>query len=133
MVQFESVALLTVVSALWGLSTPWLRQGSVGIEHVKCNSAIKQWLAELWFLATNWRYVIPFLVNQSGSVLYAATLGVADLSMAVPLTNALTFIFITISGRFLGEEVGSSATYVGMAFVMAGVMCCVMDRVWTQM
>ncbi|XP_076340302.1 transmembrane protein 234 isoform X9 [Tachypleus tridentatus] len=76
MIQFGSVALLIVVSALWGLSTPWLRQGSAGIEHVNYDSAIKQWLAELWFLATNWRYVIPFLVNQSGSVLYAATLGV---------------------------------------------------------
>ncbi|XP_076340293.1 transmembrane protein 234 isoform X4 [Tachypleus tridentatus] len=107
MIQFGSVALLIVVSALWGLSTPWLRQGSAGIEHVNYDSAIKQWLAELWFLATNWRYVIPFLVNQSGSVLYAATLGVTDLSVAVPLTNALTFIFITVYGRFLGEEIGS--------------------------
>lgn len=31
-----------------------------------------------------------------------------DLSLAVPLTNSLTFIFVSISGRLLGETEGKS-------------------------
>lgn len=33
---------------------------------------------------------------------------VIDLSLAVPLTNSLTFIFVSISGRLLGEKEGKS-------------------------
>lgn len=50
------------------------------------------------------QYIIPFLVNQCGSVLYFLTLQNTDLSLAVPVSNSLTFVFTAIAGRILGEE-----------------------------
>ncbi|KAK3710164.1 hypothetical protein QZH41_010554, partial [Actinostola sp. cb2023] len=49
-------------------------------------------------------YMIPFLLNQSGSVLFYLTLASADLSLAVPITNSLTFLFTILTGKLLGEE-----------------------------
>lgn len=48
--------------------------------------------------------MIPFLVNQCGSLLYVATLQTADLSLAVPVTNSLTFVVTAMAGWVLGEE-----------------------------
>ncbi|KXJ27609.1 Transmembrane protein 234 [Exaiptasia diaphana] len=72
----------------------------------------------------NGEYMVPFLLNQSGSVLFYLTLASADLSLAVPITNALTFIITILSGTLLGEE----SVSLGMALVMAGVSLCVVDK-----
>ncbi|CAL1276363.1 unnamed protein product [Larinioides sclopetarius] len=122
-----SVIWLVVVAALWGFSTPLIRHGSAGIENISYSNPISQWFAELQFLATKWKYIFPFLINQSGSALYALALGSADLSLAVPLTNSLTFIFVSISGRLLGEREGKSVSYIGMTLVAAGVTLCVLE------
>ncbi|KPP57823.1 hypothetical protein Z043_124413, partial [Scleropages formosus] len=49
-------------------------------------------------------YLVPFLLNQSGSLIYYLTLASADLSLAVPLTNSLTFLFTLLGGALLGED-----------------------------
>lgn len=50
-----SIIWLIVVAAIWGLSTPLLRHGSAGIEKVSERNAFNQWIAELYFLITNWK------------------------------------------------------------------------------
>lgn len=50
-------------------------------------------------------------LNQSGSVLYFFTLQNVDLSLAVPVTNSLTFVFTALVGWILGEKLPSKRTY----------------------
>ncbi|CAH1774456.1 unnamed protein product, partial [Owenia fusiformis] len=107
---------LTVVAMLWGCTNPLLKRGGEGIENIKKKSAVSQFLAELVFMVCNVKYIVPFLINQSGSLLYYITLGSADLSLAVPITNSLTFLFTMLSGKLLGEEIGSKETYLGGHF-----------------
>lgn len=126
------VLWLVAVAALWGLSTPLLRRGGKGVEDIKRDGHLRQWLAEVKFLAMQPQYALPFLINQSGSAIYALALGSADLSLAVPLTNSLNFIFVTLAGRLLGETPTNARTYIGMAFVTTGVTLCVADRAWNQ-
>ncbi|KAG8178957.1 hypothetical protein JTE90_013113 [Oedothorax gibbosus] len=128
MLGFGSVIWLIIVAALWGFTTPLLRHGSKGIENVSRDNPLSQWLAELYFLGTNTKYMIPFLINQSGSALYVLALGSADLSLAVPLTNSLTFIFVSLSGHLLGEKGGKSVSYTGMTLVAAGITLCVLSK-----
>ncbi len=45
-----------------------------------------------------------FLVNQSGSLLYTISLSYNPITIAVPVTNALNFIFVLITGHILGES-----------------------------
>lgn len=56
------------------------------------------------------KFAVPFIVNQAGSVLYLLTLGEAQISLVVPITNSLTFIFTGISGKLLGEKFGNRGT-----------------------
>ncbi|XP_070556000.1 transmembrane protein 234 homolog [Ptychodera flava] len=122
---------LTVVAFLWGATNPLIKQGSAGIDKIQKSNAVLQFVAEITFLATNWKYIVPFLINQSGSLVYYLTLASADLSLAVPITNSLTFIFTTLTGKILGEKIGNKETYIGMVFVVAGVSLCVMDKAFT--
>ncbi|PRD24711.1 UNVERIFIED_CONTAM: hypothetical protein NCL1_42965 [Trichonephila clavipes] len=56
----RSIAWLIVVAAVWGFSTPLIRHGSAGIENITCSNPLSQWLAELRFLATNWKVIFMF-------------------------------------------------------------------------
>ncbi|RKP33359.1 hypothetical protein BJ085DRAFT_24971, partial [Dimargaris cristalligena] len=64
-------------------------------------------------------------LNLSGSMVYYYTLGKSDLSLAVPITNSLTFVFTALAGYLLGEDIGSKKTWLGMSLVVAGVALCV--------
>ncbi|XP_031574228.1 transmembrane protein 234-like [Actinia tenebrosa] len=119
---------LIIVAIMWGSTNPLIKKGSTGIEQVRRSNALMQFVAEIKFLVFNWKYMVPFLLNQSGSVIFYLTLASADLSLAVPITNSLTFLFTILTGRLLGEESASKETYAGMALVMAGVTLCVLDR-----
>lgn len=124
----EQVLSFLAVAVVWGGTNPLLKRGSVGLEEIKCTSLVLQFVMELKYLSSRWRYVIPFLVNQSGSILYYFTIGQADLSLAVPITNSMTFLVTTLVGRLLGEKVTSYWTYAGIATVLCGVAFCVLAK-----
>ncbi|KJE91734.1 hypothetical protein CAOG_02829 [Capsaspora owczarzaki ATCC 30864] len=91
--------------------------------------SLSRWLAEQFTNAVlRWRFIIPFAINQAGSLIYFVTLGSADISMAVPITNSLTLLFTSIAGRLLGEPVRMKETIVGGAFITIGVALCVTSR-----
>uniref|UniRef100_H3HB45 BCNT-C domain-containing protein n=1 Tax=Phytophthora ramorum TaxID=164328 RepID=H3HB45_PHYRM len=70
-------------------------------------------------------FVLPFALNQSGSVVYVYLLGSADISNAVPICNSLTFVFTAITSRLLGEKPQRPAsTYTGMVLILLGVAIC---------
>ncbi|KAK7086363.1 hypothetical protein SK128_015879 [Halocaridina rubra] len=128
MVGIELVLCLIAVSILWGVTNPLLKRASVGIEDIQMANPFMQTLFEVKFLATRFSYVCPFLLNQLGSVLFVYSLGAADLSLAVPLSNSLTFLVTTIAGYCLGEETANKLTWVGASLVCAGVALCVLDK-----
>ncbi len=117
-----------LVALVWGGTNPLLKKGSRGIEEIRGGSRLTQLLAEVQFLALNWRYAVPFLLNQGGSVLYYLTLAEADISLAVPITNSLTFLVTTLAGRWLGEAALPTRSYCGVALVMCGVSLCVIGK-----
>ncbi|XP_046474410.1 transmembrane protein 234 homolog isoform X1 [Neodiprion pinetum] len=119
--SIESVVYLGLAALLWGATNPFIKKGSEGLQYVKASSPCRQLAKEVVFLVTTLKYIIPFVINQCGSVLYFLALQSADLSLAVPVSNSLTFVFTAISGWFLGEEksdrktvsAGGHATIVG--------------------
>ncbi|NXC21956.1 TM234 protein, partial [Corythaeola cristata] len=69
--------------------------------------------------------VVPFLLNQGGSLLFYLTLASTDLSLAVPLCNSLALIVTLVTGRILGEDVGGKRAVTGMLLTILGVTLCV--------
>ncbi|XP_015586646.1 transmembrane protein 234 homolog isoform X2 [Cephus cinctus] len=127
-VTMDSVVYLVLTAILWGATNPFLKKGSQGLENVKSSSRCGQFAKEVIFLVTNLKYIIPFLINQCGSILYFLTLQSTDISLAVPVTNSLTFVFTGIAGRLLGEEKVHRNTYIGMIFILTGTTLCCLDK-----
>uniref|UniRef100_A0A8C1IZC3 Transmembrane protein 234 n=1 Tax=Cyprinus carpio TaxID=7962 RepID=A0A8C1IZC3_CYPCA len=82
-------------------------------------------------------YLVPFLLNQSGSFVFYFTLAstvenavcFVDLSLAAPMVNSLTFLFMLLMGKLLGEEFEGKRAVLGMLLIMSGVTVCVLSSV----
>uniref|UniRef100_A0A0B6Z4S3 EamA domain-containing protein n=1 Tax=Arion vulgaris TaxID=1028688 RepID=A0A0B6Z4S3_9EUPU len=120
---------LVTVALFWGATNPLLKYYSVGVENIKRDGKIAQFVAECSFLFLNWKYLLSFFTNQMGSVIYYITLSSADVTLAVPITNSLTFIFTALSSRFLGEKNLTWDAIVGMILIISGVSLCVLSKV----
>ncbi|XP_022607006.1 transmembrane protein 234 isoform X1 [Seriola dumerili] len=123
---------LLLVSLLWGCTNPFLKRGTDGLEKVTETNRVSQLLAEIKFLFLNIKYLIPFLLNQSGSLIYYYTLSTSELSLVVPVANSLTFLCTLLTGKLLGEEFGGKQAVVGMFLTMAGITLCVISSIDNQ-
>lgn len=54
---------------------------------------------------------------------------VTDLSLAVPITNSITFVFTLLTGKLLGERVGGKDAWFGMGLIIAGIYICVSSKI----
>ena len=110
------------VAFLWGCTNPFIKRGSEGLQEVsKVNGKFSGVFLQLKWLALNYKFLIPFLVNQAGTVLYFVTVGQSDISLAVPIINSLTLAVTAVVGILLGEQVQSVKTYCGMLCIIVGV------------
>ncbi|XP_042295740.1 transmembrane protein 234 [Sceloporus undulatus] len=119
------LSALLLVSLLWGGTNPFLKRGTEGLERVKEERCTLQLVAEMKFLCLNYKYVVPFVLNQCGSLVYYLTLASADLTLAVPLCNSLALIFTLATGKLLGEDIGGARAALGMLLTILGIALCI--------
>ncbi|XP_070507827.1 transmembrane protein 234 homolog [Chironomus tepperi] len=114
--------LYVITAILWGITNVLLKKNSKGIKDIKIeNSRVKQILAELKYLATNWKYFTTFGVNQLGSILYFYALNQkSSLSVAVILTNSLTMLITSITSIILEKHKISLRILLGGILVTLG-------------
>lgn len=84
-----AAATALLVGLIWGSTNPFIRRGTLAVEAAartpqegKDKGALHRWVTP--------GLVIPWLANQLGSVLFVVLLGQADISMAVPVANAIS-------------------------------------------
>lgn len=130
--MFYEVFSLICVSALWGLTNPIIKRNSKSITNIKADSYIVQFLLEVKYLITNVQYIVPMAINQLGSILYFITLQYVDLTLSVPISNSLTFIFTAVSGFFLKEKLPSKRLIMGMVLILIGTSLCCYDKQFKQ-
>jgi len=94
----------------------------------KHTNPVIKFIMEMYFLLTNWKFIVPFALNQIGSVLYVRLLGTSDISMALPICNSLTFLFTAATSSFLGEKALTKRTVAGMALILLGIGICVYSK-----
>ncbi|XP_051027516.1 transmembrane protein 234 isoform X2 [Acomys russatus] len=122
------VLALVLVAALWGGTQPLLKRASSGLQQVHEQTWARQLLQEMRTLFLNTEYLMPFLLNQSGSLLYYLTLASTDLTLAVPICNSLAIVFTLIVGKVLGEDIGGKPV-AGMVLTVAGITLCITSSV----
>ncbi|XP_044755915.1 transmembrane protein 234 homolog [Coccinella septempunctata] len=121
--MFEIGALVTV-ALLWGCTNPILKRNSTKIVEIKSTSKIQKFYLEVKYLFTNLDYMIPFIVNQLGSVIYFIALQNIDISLALPVSNSLTFVFTAIMGWILGEDLPKRNVSLGILLIFIGTALC---------
>ena len=131
--------LLVLVGAFWGCTNPFLRKGAIevtqGNDDAKEDDDAEKRVSMLRVLGNsaakflNIRVWLPYALNQSGSILFYVALSRSDLTLAVPVCNALSLVFSVVTSFALGESVDKPARAVlGSALVMIGVGICVSSR-----
>ncbi|CEG37506.1 Uncharacterised protein family UPF0546 [Plasmopara halstedii] len=108
------------VGALWGCTNPLIKRGSNdNVMYTRKDNSIEEFVKQFVGLVKNWQFLVPFALNQSGSVVYVYLLGSVDISNAVPISNSLTFVFTAITSRLLGEKPQRPrSTYTGMVLIL---------------
>lgn len=126
--SFSQYTSLIAVGFLWGATNPLIKCGTSGIRNIQANNLVTKFLMEIKYLVTEWRYVLPFLLNQCGSVLYVYTLQGAELSMAVPIANSCAFIFTAIMSMLLGDKIPNKDTFLGILLITSGILTCIYSK-----
>ncbi|XP_015365235.1 PREDICTED: transmembrane protein 234 [Diuraphis noxia] len=96
----DSIFQLFIVGILWGCTNPLLKAATTKVKRNKTYNLISEVTDHL----TNWQYLIPFLINQCGSLLFYVTLKYSDISLAVPIANGVSLVSTSIVGTLIGEE-----------------------------
>ncbi|KAK8256293.1 hypothetical protein IWZ00DRAFT_499208 [Phyllosticta capitalensis] len=133
---FRWILGFLLVGAAWGLTTPFMRRAAVNYTppsrpylsdpSVPCLKR-KFWgvIFAVVDLLRRPAYAVPLLLNVTGSVWFFLLIGKAELSLTVPITNSLAFLF-TVLGEWWAEgKVISRDTWIGMALVLGGIGLCV--------
>lgn len=152
MVLFTEVVWLTIVGMLWGCTNPLLKQGSTGVsgngndkdegKTVKEEkgeeggeggrktegSIVMRALKDILFLLSRWRYVVPFLVNQLGSVVFFWRLSGSDMSLVSPVANGLAFFFTAVTEMLFFNGKVTARAMLGSALVVVGVSLCTLSK-----
>jgi len=128
-----------LVGMAWGLTTPFIRRAAVNFHppaRPSVESPQNSWLKRkvlgavyiVLDLLRSPSYAVPLLINLTGSVWFFLLIGKAELSLTVPITNSLAFLF-TVLGEWWAEgKVISKDTWIGMGFVLGGIALCVQSK-----
>ena len=133
-----NVTTWILVGALWGCTNPFLRKGLTKPETKQCQQDAPPTQkrinigSKILHALSMFRYIrvwLPYLLNQSGSILYYKVLADSNLTLAVPICNSLTLLFSVMTSFALGERVDKPVRAIlGAALVMSGVGFCVSDN-----
>lgn len=127
---------LVLVGAFWGCTNPLLQRGAATLEEAtpekKDSNDTASFLDSLRNAFGKFRHVgvwLPYALNQAGSLIFYVLLGSTDLSLAVPICNALALVFSCLTSFYLGERVDKPFRAIaGSSLVMLGVAICMMSK-----
>jgi len=137
--RIRDLASMVLVGALWGCTNPILRRGSVEAEQLQqqrqqersttANTGPTSFIKSSLLAFLNVQVWLPYLLNQSGSIVFYVLLANSDLSLAVPICNALALVFSFATSALLGESIDKPLrSFVGAALILVGVTICVSSQ-----
>ena len=130
---YDAISMI-LVGALWGCTNPLLRHGAIETETsskpeaadgFSWNYRLRGFFRQLMHV----RVWLPYVVNQSGSLLYYVTLANCQIGLAVPICNALALVFSVVTSLMIGESMPRPLwTVLGASLVVAGVTICLVQE-----
>lgn len=63
-------------------------------------------------------------------MLFFTILQTSELTLAVPVTNAGSFVITAIVSLIIGEQSPTRKSYLGLALIIAGTTVCMLDKAY---
>lgn len=117
-------AFCIVVGLMWGCTNPLVKRGSEQVQQKQDKLSNPHALSSLLLHLTTPSFIIPQLVNLSGSVLFATQLGGAVLSVVVPLTNGIALAANAVMDVLMGSKYQLQYLLPGLILVTLGFILC---------
>ncbi|EES11767.1 hypothetical protein BDA96_06G011500 [Sorghum bicolor] len=123
----SDAASMVAVGLVWGATNALMRRGALvwdrraRASYPSGGNVFRRWAA----LLLTWQYSAPFAANLCASAAFFALLGAAPISVAVPVTNAVTFAATAAAAAALGERVRPAPAVLGTALIVLGVWVCI--------
>ncbi|KIX94964.1 uncharacterized protein Z520_09274 [Fonsecaea multimorphosa CBS 102226] len=122
---FNYILSFLLVGICWGFTTPFIRKAAVNYaapSHPSITDPNRSWIsrqiAKAFFtvvgLLKTPTYALPLLLNLTGSVWFFLLVGQAELSLTVPITNSLAFLFTVLGEWYAEGKLISRDTWLGM-------------------
>ncbi|OJJ48722.1 hypothetical protein ASPZODRAFT_62718 [Penicilliopsis zonata CBS 506.65] len=73
-------------------------------------------------------YLIPLVINLTGSIWFFILVGKHELSLTVPLSNSSAFLFTVLGEWYVERKVIARETWLGMFLVLGGIALCVYSK-----
>lgn len=126
----SSALQIVAVALLWGCTNPLLNRAAQQKHHtVQHATLLKQLYNDIYSLVANYRFLLCYLLNQCGSVLFLYLLGNTPLSLASPLCNGLTFVTTALMSYYIGEHVNINMyTVAGCTLIVTGFAICIQQQ-----
>ncbi|KMU86976.1 integral membrane protein [Coccidioides immitis H538.4] len=145
---FNYILSFLLVGIAWGFTTPFIRRAAVefnarneqktqverdvgGGRMTRGGSWIKRKLTSLFWTVVNLLrtpgYAVPLLLNLSGSVWFFLLVGKHELSLTVPITNSMAFLFTVVGEWYVEGKVISKQTGWG-CYCLSGIALCVHSK-----
>ncbi|KAI9730635.1 MAG: hypothetical protein M1818_008117 [Claussenomyces sp. TS43310] len=129
------------VGLAWGFTTPFIRKAaqthtppphpileSAGVRHSWIKRTVLGAAFGVLDLLKNWKYALPLAINLTGSIWFFLLIGQAELSLTVPITNTLAFLFTVVGEWYVERKVISRDTWIGMTLSLCGIALCVQSK-----
>ncbi|KKZ61303.1 hypothetical protein EMCG_04079 [[Emmonsia] crescens] len=143
---FNYILSFLLVGVAWGFTTPFIRRAAVDLsarneqkptsqqteDDAASSSWVKRKILSLFQTVVNLLrtpgYTVPLLMNLTGSVWFFLLVGKHELSLTVPITNSMAFLFTVLGEWYVEGKVISKSTWLGMFMVMGGIALCVHSK-----
>eukprot|EP01054_Gregarina_sp_Poly1_P011229 Gregarina_sp_Poly_1__11228@NODE_924_length_5693_cov_245_721649_g657_i0_p4_GENE_NODE_924_length_5693_cov_245_721649_g657_i0NODE_924_length_5693_cov_245_721649_g657_i0_p4_ORF_typecomplete_len146_score9_76TMEM234/PF10639_9/2_6e25Defensin_big/PF14862_6/9_6e05Defensin_big/PF14862_6/1_1e03EamA/PF00892_20/0_076_NODE_924_length_5693_cov_245_721649_g657_i021382575 len=98
--------LYALVGLLWGATTPFMKAAVVAEaaspkQRTRCVRGIEWLFGPGSSNMLKWQVLLPYGLNQIGSVLFMILLGTHEISKAVPIANSLASMFTFVTELFI--------------------------------
>jgi drug/metabolite transporter (DMT)-like permease len=113
------------VSVLWGCTNPFIKHAQ-SASNKDSKEGTKSTIAMLKKFSRDYKMLVPFFINQCGSLMFYFLLSTEPVSVASPVCNSLTFLFTAITSYFVFNETVQYPMLLigGTFFIIAGTALC---------
>uniref|UniRef100_A0A0N5BFT5 Transmembrane protein 144 n=1 Tax=Strongyloides papillosus TaxID=174720 RepID=A0A0N5BFT5_STREA len=127
MFALTNLFYIVIVSFIWGTSNPFIRKGAlhetsnnIRLSSKEGSNIIISYTYDILNFILNWRFALPFFINQLGSVLYNVLLTSMPVTIVVPVVNSLTFFWTALIGGYVDGVKLTYNQWIGVVILFFG-------------